>query len=157
VRTEQVLGFYGIFSVCLRVTLNPAHASLQIMMRYLLAFLLGALTVTGFVVATGARAGGLVVLGFLTATALYGVVTFLIGPQCLMRFLLLVAGEPERPRPTPRIRTVARRSEVEQEVVSALVLQGVSRRAALKATADAALRAPQEFEQLFKTAIGCLT
>jgi hypothetical protein len=126
------------------------------MLRSLLAFLLGALTVTGFVVATGARAGGLVVLGFLTATALYGVVTFLIGSRRLIRFLSLIAGKPARQRPRLRIRNVARRPEVEQEVVSALVLQGASRRAASKATADAALRAPQEFEQLFKTAISLL-
>jgi len=96
------------------------------------------------------------VLGFLAATAFYGAITFSIGPRSLMRFLFLVAGEPVRPRPTLRIRTVARRSEVEQEVVSALVLQGASRQAASKATADAALRAPQEFEQLFKTAVGLL-
>jgi len=50
----------------------------------------------------------------------------------------------------------AGRSEVEQDVISALVQQGAGRSAAVKATADAVLQSPQEFEPLFRTAVGLL-
>ena len=47
-------------------------------------------------------------------------------------------------------------AEVEQDVISALIQQGASRRAAAKAAADAKLKAPEEFEPLFKAAVGLL-
>ena len=126
------------------------------MRRYLLAFFLGALTVTGCVVATGADTGGLLLLGFLTATAFYLLLAVVIGPRRLMRLLSLLSREAKKPSKTHRTRNVARRSQVEEEVISALVHQGTGPRTATKVTAVAALQAAQEFEPLFKTAIGLL-
>ena len=125
-------------------------------MKYLLAFFSGAVAVTSFVVASGARTSWLVVLGFIVATLSYGLLTAVIGPGRVARFLLRIAGECHKPPRTRRLSTVARKSEVEQDVISALIQQGASRRAAMKAAADATLKAPQEFEPLFKAAVGLL-
>jgi hypothetical protein len=127
------------------------------MLKYLLAFCLGAVTVIVLVIATS-RAGsaGLVVLGFLTATICNGTVAFVVGPH-------LLAGSPKRNsggslnsrmacRTTPKVR-----SKVEDEVVSALLHQGVKHRAAVTATSRAALEAPQEFEALFRAALAVLS
>jgi len=114
------------------------------------------LSVTSFVVASGARTSWLVVLGFIVATISYGLLTAGIGPGRVARFLLRIAGErQESPRPR-RVSALNRRSEVEQDVISALIQQGASRRAAMKAAADATLKAPPEFEPLFKAAVGLL-
>jgi hypothetical protein len=153
---EQVPEFYDLFSALLAVTSKHAHTSIQIMLRYLLAFFLGALTVTGVIVGTGASTGGLVLLGFLAAIGLCAVFTFVIGLGRLSRFLLAISGERQWPMSTPR-RTQARRSEVEQEVLAALVSQGATRAAASRATSEAAARAPQEFEQLFRAAVALLS
>jgi hypothetical protein len=51
---------------------------------------------------------------------------------------------------------MAGKSEVEQDVISALIHQGASRSAAAKAAANARLKAPEEFEPLFKAAVGLL-
>ena len=125
-------------------------------MKYLLAFFSGAVAVTSFVVASGALTSWLVVLGFIVATLCYGLLTAFIGPGRVARFLLRIAGEHEKPRRTGRASAVARRSEVEQDVISALIQQGASRRVAMKAAADAKLKAPPEFEPLFKAAVGLL-
>jgi hypothetical protein len=152
---EQLPEFYDPFSVCLAVTLKHARTSIQIMLRCLPAFFLG--TVTGVVVATGARTGGLVLLGFLVAIGLCTVLTVVIGPRHITRFLLAVSDGTVKARPTSRVQTARRQqSEVERDVVSALVLQGVSRAAASRATLNAALQAPQDFEQLFRVAVRLL-
>jgi hypothetical protein len=103
-----------------------------------------------------ARTSWLVVLGFIVATLCYGLLAAVIGPSGLARFLLRIAGERQKPQRTRRVSAVARKSEVEQDVISALIQQGASRRAAMKAAADATLKAPQEFEPLFKAAVGLL-
>lgn len=126
------------------------------MLKYLLAFFSGAVTVTSFVVASGARTSWLVILGSIVATLCYGLIAGVVGPRRLAQFLLWIAGEPKRPRRTSRVGAVARQSEVEQDVISALVQQGASRRAAAKAAAVAKLKAPEEFEPLFKAAVGLL-
>jgi hypothetical protein len=125
-------------------------------MKYLLAFFSGVVAVTGFVVASGVRTSWLVVLGFVVATLSYGLLAAVIGPGRVARFLLRIAGERQKLRRTRRVSAVARRSEVEQDVISALTQQGASRRAAMKAAADATLKAPPEFEPLFKAAVGLL-
>ena len=128
------------------------------MLKCLLVFFSGAVTVTGFVVATGARTGGLVVLGFVMATIFYVLLAFVVGRSRLVRFLSWISGKRERQssRRTPSVRAVAERSEVEQDVISALVQQGVGRSAAVKATAKAILQSPKDFEPLFRTAVGLL-
>jgi hypothetical protein len=130
----------------------------QTMLKCLLLFFSGAVTITGFVVATGAHTGGLVALGFAIATIFYGLLAFIIGTGRIVRFLLWITGKQEhhRPRRTPFKRAVAERSDVEQDVISALVQQGARRSAAAKATADAILQSPQEFGPLFRTAVGLL-
>ena len=120
------------------------------MMKNLLAFFSGAVAVTSFVVASGARTSWLVVLGFIVATLWYGLLTAVIGPSRVARFLLGIAGERQKPRRTRRVSAVGRESEVEQDVISALIQQGASRRAAMKAAANATLKAPQEFEPLLR-------
>ena len=126
------------------------------MLKNLLAFFFGTVTVTSFVVASGARASWLVMVGFIIATLCYGLLAAVIGPRRLVQFLLWIAGEREKPRRTSRTGALARKSEVEQDVISALIQQGASRRAAAKAAADAKLKAPEEFEPLFKAAVGLL-
>ena len=126
------------------------------MMKYLLAFFSGVVAVTSFVVASGAGTSWLVVLGFVVATLLYGLLTAVIGPGRVARFLLRIAGERQKLRQARRVSPVARKSEVEQDVISALIQQGASRRAAMKAAADATLKAPPEFEPLFRAAVGLL-
>ena len=121
--------------------------------KYLLAFFSGVVAVTSFVVASGARTSWLVVLGFIVATLSYGLLIAVIGPARVAWFLLRIAGERQKPRRIRRVSAVARKSEVEQDVISALIQQGASRRAAMKAAADATLKAPQEFEPLFKAAV----
>jgi hypothetical protein len=116
----------------------------------------GAVSVTSFVVASGVRTSGLLVLGFILATLCYGLLAGVIGPKRLARFLLWIAGERQRPRRPSRAGSVARTPEVEQDVISALIQQCVSRRAAAKAAANAKLKAPDEFEPLFKAAVGLL-
>jgi len=125
-------------------------------MKCILAFFCGAVAVTSFVVASGARASWLVVLGFIVATLSYGLLTAVMGPGRVARFLLRIAGEHQKFRRTRRVSAVARTSEVEQDVISPLIQQGASRRVAMKAAADATLKAPLEFEPLFKAAIGLL-
>ena len=142
-----------VFSQCGCSDVEVPELVISIMRRCFLAFFLGALTVTGFVVATGADTGGLLLLGFLIATAFYLLLAVLIGPRRLMRLLSLLSGEVKRSSNTHRTRTVVRRSQVEEDVISALVHQGTSSRTASKVTAAAALQAPQEFEPLFRTAI----
>jgi hypothetical protein len=112
--------------------------------------------VTGCVVATGTDTGGLLMLGFLIATAFYLLLAVVIGPRRLMRLLSLLSGEPKKSSNTHLTRNVVRRSQVEEDVISALVHQGTSPRTASKVTAAAALQAPQEFEPLFRTAIDLL-
>jgi hypothetical protein len=107
------------------------------MMKYLLAFFSGVIAVASFVVASGARTSWLVVLGFIVATLSYGLLTAVMGPGRVARLLLRIAGEGQKPRRNQRVSTVARKSEVEQDVISALIQQGASRRAAMKAAADA--------------------
>jgi hypothetical protein len=97
-----------------------------------------------------------VLLGFIVATLSYGLLAAVIGPKRVAHFLLLIAGERQRAPRASRVRTMAGKSEVEQDVISALIHQGVSRRAAMKAAEDARLKAPLEFEPLFKTAVGLL-
>ena len=128
------------------------------MMKCFLAFISGAVTVTGFVVATGARTGGLVALGFVAATIFFGLFVRIIGHRRLVRLLSWIFREPEHPTPrrVSRRSTAAGQSKVELEVVSALVHQGATRNAAVKATADAASQTPQEFEPLFRAAVGML-
>ena len=111
---------------------------------------------TGFIVATGARTASLIALGFIVATVCYGTVTLVIGPRRLARFLSWISRERQRPRRSSRMSGVVRQSEIEREVVSALLHQGANRNDAIKATARAALQAPQEFEPLFRTAVGLL-
>src|SRR5215472_15961676 len=116
------------------------------MLKYLLAFCLGAITVIALVIATG-RAGtaGLVVVGFITATICNAMVAFVFGPHVLAAFLKRNSGGSLKSRmargTTPKVR-----SKVEDDVVSALLHQGVKPRAAETATSRAALEAPQEFE-----------
>jgi hypothetical protein len=128
------------------------------MLKCLLVFFSGAVTMTGFVVATGARTSALVMLGFVIATIFYGLLAFILGPSRIVRSLLWITGkrEHQRPRRTLCKRAVAERSDVEQDVISALVQLGAGRSAAVKATADAVLQSPQEFEPLFRTAVGLL-
>lgn len=126
------------------------------MLKYLVWFFCGAFTVTGLVIATGAQNGGLVALGFLGATLFYGLLARFIGADRLIRCLRWISGERKRSRRIPAMRAASRRSPVEQDVISALVHQGVSRSAAARATIGAALEAPAQFEPLFKTALGLL-
>jgi hypothetical protein len=100
------------------------------MMKYLLAFFSGVVAVTSFVVASGARTSWLVVLGFIVATLSYGLLTAAIGLGRVAQFLLRIAGERQEPRRRRHVSAVARKSEVEQDVISALIQQGASRRAA---------------------------
>ena len=125
-------------------------------MKYLLAFFSGVVAVMSFVVASGARTSWLVVLGFIVATLSYGLLTAVMGTGRVARFLLRIAGERQKPPRTRSVSAVARKSEVEQDVISALIQQGASRRAATKAAADATLKAPPEFEPLFRAAVGLL-
>ena len=111
---------------------------------------------TGCVVATGTGTGGLQMLGFLIGTAFYLFLAVVIGPRRLMRLLSLLSGEPKKSSNRHRTRNVVRRSQVEEDVISALVHQGTSSRTASKVTAAAALQAPQEFKPLFRTAIDLL-
>ena len=126
------------------------------MSKYLIGFCLGAGTVTLLVIATGAAGtAGLVVIGFVTATICNGTVAFVVGPRLLAGLLKRNSGRAQdrrvAPRTTPKVR-----SYVEDEVVSALLHQGVKRGEAVTATSRAALEAPQEFEVLFKAALGLL-
>jgi hypothetical protein len=125
------------------------------MIKYLLAFFSGVVAVTSFVVASGARTSWLVVLGFVVATLFYTLLTSVIGAGRVARFLLRIAGERQPPQ-TRRVSAVTRKSEVEQDVISALIQQGASRRAAMRAAADATLKAPPEFEPLFRAAVELL-
>jgi hypothetical protein len=127
------------------------------MSKYLIGFCLGAGAVTLLVIATGtAGAGGLVVIGFVTATICNGIVAFAVGPRLLTVLLKWNSGGSLNSRmacrTTPRVR-----SKVEDEVVSALLHQGVKHRAAVTATSRAALEAPQEFEALFRAALAVLS
>jgi hypothetical protein len=126
------------------------------MIKGSLTFFLGAFTVTSFVVATGARPAWLVALGFVGATVFYGLAASIIGYRRLVRLLSWIFGEREQSRLALRRRTGAQQSEVEVEVVSALIHQGASRNAAVRAAADAASQAPKEFEPLFKAAVAML-
>ena len=127
------------------------------MLKYLMAYFAGVSTVTGFVVATGASSGGLVGVGFLAATIFYSLVLCASGRRQLTRLFFWISGEKaKRSMQVSLRRTTPSRSDVELDVISALVHQGASRAAATKATAHAASRAPQEFEPLFKLAIGLL-
>jgi len=129
------------------------------MLKCSLAFFLGAFMVASFVVATGAGAGALVALGFVGATISYGLLAYIIGYRRLVRLVNWIFGNKrEHSRRTLRTRTTTRDSNVLAEVVSALVHQGASRSAAVRAAADAASRAPQEeFEPLFRAAVRMLS
>jgi len=74
-------------------------SEVQIMLKCLLVFFSGAVTVTGFVVATGARTGGLVVLGFVMATIFYVLLAFVVGRSRLLRFFSWISGKRQRQRP----------------------------------------------------------
>jgi hypothetical protein len=104
---------------------------------------------------SGLQSGLLVLLGALMATSIYGVVCFALGARRLIRFLEWISGKrfDRKNRPTSPARTVVQRSQVEQDVISALVQQGIGRGAAMRATSDAASRAPQQFEPLFRAAL----
>jgi hypothetical protein len=125
------------------------------MAKCLVAFMCGAATITACVVASGLQAWALVLLGAAMATMLYGVIGFAIGARRLGRSIEWISRRrTHRASRTARgVRNIVRRSPVEEDVVSALVHQGVARRVALKATLDAASEAPQEFEPLFKAAL----
>jgi len=127
------------------------------MLRFAIAFFCGAATVTIFVVATGVRASGLVMLGFVATNVLYGLVICAVRPRRLGRLLVRLSGERQQLKRAVRKGAAVRASEVEQQVISALVCQGAKPRMARKATTDAALNAPQEFEPLFKAAVALLT
>jgi hypothetical protein len=129
------------------------------MLRFAIAFFCGAATVTSFVVATDVRTSGLVILGFVATNILYALIICTVRPRRLGRLLLLLSGERRQPKPRGPVRKHAavRASEVEQQVISALVCQGAKPSTARKATAHAALNSPQEFEPLFKAAIALLT
>jgi len=129
------------------------------MLRFEIAFFCGAPTVASFVVATGARTSGWVMLGFVATNILYGLVICAVRPRRLGRLLLRLSGERQQLKPggAVRKRAAVRASEVEQQVISALVCQGAKSSTARKATTHAALNAPQEFEPLFKVAVVLLT
>ena len=157
--SARAQGSTGVLHYFLRAAASDLELSslvISIMQRCFLAFFLGALTVTGCVVATGTDTGGLLMLGFLIATAFYLFLAAVIGPRRLMRLLSLLSGEPNKTSNRHRTRNVVRRSQVEDDVISALVHQGTSSRTGSKVTAAAALQAPQEFEPLFRTAVGLL-
>jgi hypothetical protein len=127
------------------------------MLKYLLAFCLGAITVIALVIATGsAGTAGLVLLGFITATICNGTMAFVLGPRLLAGLLKRNSGRSLNSR-MARGTTTKVRSKVEDEVVSALLHQGVKHRAAETATSRAALEAPQEFEALFRAALAVLS
>ena len=136
VRTNGGTGVLGNF---LSIIFYDRQRTLRVlfkeMMKCMLAFFSGAVAVTSFVVASGARTSWLVVLGFIVATLCYGLLAAVIGPRRLARFLLWIAGERQKPRRPRRVSALARKSEVEQDVISALTQQGASRRAAMKAAA----------------------
>jgi len=129
------------------------------MLKFAIAFFCGAATVTSVVVATGVRTSGLVMLGFVATNILYGLVICAVRPRRLGRLLLRLSGEPQQLKPGGALskRPAVRSSEVEQQVISALVCQGAKPSTARKATTHAALNTPQEFEPLFKAAIRLLT
>jgi hypothetical protein len=62
----------------------------------MVSFVSGTLTVTGFVVATGVRTAGLVVLGFHAATACYGTLTLVISLRRYCASYRGFQGEPKR-------------------------------------------------------------
>ena len=129
------------------------------LLRFAIAFFCGAATVTSVVVATGVRTSGLVMLGFVATNILYGLVICAVRPRRLGTLLLRLSGEPQQLKPgggALRKRPAVRASEVEQQVISALVCQGAKPSTARKATTHAALNTPQEFEPLFKAAIALL-
>ena len=126
------------------------------MLKYLLAFCLGAVTVVALVIATGsAGTAGPVILGFITATICNAAVAFVFGPHLLAAFLKR-SGRSLNSRMARSTKPKVR-SKVEDEVVSALLHQGVKHRAAVTATSRAALEAPQEFEALFRAALAVLS
>jgi hypothetical protein len=115
----------------------------------------GAVAITACVVASGLQSGLLVLLGAVGATAIYGMVCFAVGTRRLIRFLEWISGRRVNRKNRAKLpsRTVVRRSQVEQDVISALVQQGIGRGAAMQATVDAASKAPQQFEPLFRAAL----
>jgi hypothetical protein len=128
------------------------------MLRFAIAFFCGAAIVTSFVVATGVRTSALVMLGFVATNILYGLIICVVHPRRLGRLLLALSGERQQVKPggAVRKRAAVRASEVEQQVISALVCQGAKPSTARKATTHAALNAPQEFEPLFRAAVALL-
>ena len=127
------------------------------MLKYLLAFCLGAVTVVALVIATGSTGrAGLVILGFISATICNAAVAFVVGPRLLAGLQKRNSGGSLKSR-MARGTTSKVRSKVEDEVVSALLHQGVKHRAAETATSRAALEAPQEFEALFRAALAVLS
>jgi hypothetical protein len=124
------------------------------MLRFLLVFFLGTLSATTCVIATGAHAGGLVLLGFFTATVFYGLLAFLLARWQAFRSWISI--DPEKSQPRRESCRDIQSSQVERQVVSALVHQGATRNVARKAVAEAALLGPREFEPLFRAAVGLL-
>jgi hypothetical protein len=128
------------------------------MLKCLVSFMAGAVAITACVVASGLQSGALVLLGAVVATAIYGVVCFSLGTPRLIRFLEWISGKRvnRKNRATLPTRTVVQRSPVEQDVIAALIQQGIGRGAAMRATSDAASKAPQQFEPLFRAALNFL-
>jgi hypothetical protein len=125
------------------------------MMKYLLAFFSGVVLVTSFVVATGAGTRWLVVLGFVVATLFYGLLTAVIGPARAARFLSRIAAEQQKSQRTRRVTAVPRKSEVEHDVVLALIQQGASRRVAMKAAARCSIKSSARIRAVIQG--GCRT
>src|ERR1700730_4841143 len=85
-------GGTGVLRNFLSINFDDRKRTLRVsskeMIKYLLAFFSGAVAVTSFVVAGGARTSWLVVLGFIIATLCYGLLTAVIVPRRVVRFPL---------------------------------------------------------------------
>lgn len=95
------------------------------------------------------------VLGFVVALAVVGIIGRLVGAARLARVFGALAGRP-RPRTANRSTNAAPAvmpTPVEADVIAALVNLKADGAAARRATAEAATRAPQQFEPLFNAAL----
>jgi hypothetical protein len=126
--------------------------------RLAIAYLAGAASITGFVLATGGHTLTLFALGFFAALAFVAIVGRFLGAERVIEIIARLSTPSGRRRRQVELTgrktaPVAMPSSVEREVASALVNLGTPGRRAQQLAAAAAASSPDDFEAMFRTAI----
>jgi hypothetical protein len=127
------------------------------MLKNSLSFLAGVLVISGAVFAAGGRPVQNFALGASVLALAFAIAFYALGLERTGRFLIALDSALHAKSVRQSGRQTAVADPIEQDVVSALVHQGVRRRSAQKAvTRAAATTGTSEFEPLFRASLDAL-